>query len=78
MFEQVIYLKITLRYLGVPLRDQIFIFGDNDAVVNSSMTPHAKIYKRHVSLSFYRVREAIVAKIITYHFIREMKNPANI
>ena len=54
------------------------MFGDNKSVVDSSMTPHAKIHKRHVALSFHRVREAIAAKIIRYHFIIGNINPANI
>ena len=45
------------------------MFGDNDSVVNSSMTPFGKIHKMHVALSFHRVREAIAAKIISYQFI---------
>ena len=52
--------------------------GDNRSVVDSSMTPYAKIHKRHVALSFYCVREAIAAKIIGYHFINGEINPADI
>ena len=36
------------------------------------------MYKRHVALSFHRVREAIAAKIIDYHFINDEINPADI
>ena len=53
------------------------MFGDNDTVVSGSMTPHAKIHKRHVALSFHRVREAIAAKIVSYHFIKGVINPAD-
>ena len=42
------------------------------------MTPHGKIHKRHVALSFHRVREAIAAKIISYHFIDGKDNPADV
>ena len=55
-----------------------FVFGDNIAVVNGSTTPHAKIHKRHVALSFHRVREAIASKIVSYHFIKGEINPADI
>ena len=54
------------------------MFEDNDSVVNISMTPQGKIHKRHVALSFHRVREAIAAKIIYYHFINGKINPAGI
>ena len=54
------------------------MFGDNYSVVNSSMTPQGKIHKRHVVLSFRRIREAIVAKSTSYQFISGKINPADI
>ena len=54
------------------------MIGDNDSAVNSSMTPQGKIHKRHVALSFYRIREAIAAKIISYQFINGKINPTDI
>jgi hypothetical protein len=75
--EQAIDLRITLRYLGVPIRDS-WMFGDNESVVNSSVHPHAKLHKRHTALSFHRVREAIAAKILFYHHIRSEFNAADI
>ena len=76
--EQIIDLRNTLRCLGVPIRKKSFMFGDNATVVNGSTTPHAKIHKRHVALSFHRVREAIAAKIVSYYFIKGTLNPADI
>jgi hypothetical protein len=51
--EQLVDLRNTLRYLGVPLREKSYMFGDNKSVVNSSTTPHAKLHKRHNALSFH-------------------------
>ena len=48
--EQLIDLRITLRYLGVPIRERSYMFGDNESVVNSSNLPHAKLHKRHTAL----------------------------
>jgi hypothetical protein len=76
--ERDIDLRTLLRYLGVPIRKTAFMFGDNESVVNSSTTPHAKLHKRHSALSFHRVREAIAAKIVRYHHIRSEDNPADI
>ena len=36
--EQIIDLRTTLRYLGVPIRERSYMFGDNESVVNSSST----------------------------------------
>jgi hypothetical protein len=43
--EQIIDLCTTLRYLGVPVRDKSYMFGDNKSVVDSSMKLHAKLHK---------------------------------
>ena len=63
--KQIIDLRITLRYLGVPLREKSCMFGDNKYAVDSSMTLQGKTHKRHVALSFHRVREAIVLGIFS-------------
>ena len=76
--EQIIDLRNTLRYLGVPIRGKSYMFGDNESVVNSSTRPHAKLHKRHNALSFHRVREAVAAGIVVYTFIDGDRNPADI
>mgnify|MGYP000615415131 FL=1 len=69
---------MTLRYLGVPINQKTYMFGDNKTVVDSSITPHAKLHKRHTALSFHRVREAIASKIIIFEHINGHLNPADI
>jgi hypothetical protein len=53
--EQIIDLRIELRYLGVEIKGSTMMFGDNESVVNSSSIPHARLHKRHNALSFHRV-----------------------
>ena len=74
---QILYFRITLSYLGVPIRKLSYMFGD-DSVVNSSMTPKGKIHKMHVALSIHRVRKDIAAKITSYQFISGKINPADV
>ena len=76
--DQNISMRITLRYLGVPVKGPTRTFGDNESVVNSSNIPHAKLHKRQVMLSFHRVREAIAAKLMTFNFISGDNNPSDI
>jgi hypothetical protein len=76
--DQNIAMRITLRYLGVPVKGPTRTFGDNESVVNSSSIPHAKLHKRHIMLSFHRVRESIAAKLMTFNFIPGDNNPADI
>jgi hypothetical protein len=53
--DQIVDLRLTLRYLGVPIRDVSYMFGDNKTVNDSSTQPHARLHKRHNTLSFHRV-----------------------
>ena len=54
------------------------MFGDNESVVNSALIPHAKLHKRHMALSFHRVREAIAAGVMSFRFLAGKYNPADI
>ena len=76
--EQIIDLCLTLRYMGVPVREKSYMFGDNKSVVDSSSHPHAKLRKRHTMLSFHRVREAIAYGIVSFFHIDGKINPADI
>jgi hypothetical protein len=76
--DQAVDIRNTLRYLGVPVREKSYMFGDNESVVNSSMQVHAKLHKRHNMLSFHRVREAIASGMIGFYHIPGAVNPADI
>ena len=76
--ERLIDLRITLRYLGVPIRDMDYLFGDNEIVVNSLTISFSKLHKRHTALSFYKVREAIASNMLSFHHITGVINPADI
>ena len=76
--EQIIDLRTTLRYLGVPITGSSQMFGDNESVVNSSMRIHTKLHTRHNALSFHRVRESIAAGICRFHHLSGKHNPADV
>ena len=76
--EQIIDLRHTLRYLGVPVLQKSQMFGDNKTVVDSATKIHAKLHKRHTALSFHRVREAMAAGFIAFNHISGTRNPADI
>jgi hypothetical protein len=69
---------MTLHYLGVPIREKSYIFGDNKTVIDASSTPHAKLHKRHNALSFHHVREAVASKYVTIFHLPGEYNPADI
>jgi hypothetical protein len=76
--DQIVDLRLTLRYLGVNIREKSYMFGDNRSVIDSSTIPHSKLHKRHNALSFHRVREAIAAGYINCAFLEGKSNPADI
>ena len=76
--EQIIEHRNTLRYLGVPLINRSYLFGDNKSVVDGGTLPHAKLNKRHNFLSFHRVREAMACGYISFYHIKGENNPADI
>ena len=76
--DQIIDLRTTLRYLGVPVNTKSFMFGDNQSVVTNSSIPHSSLNKRHNALSYHRVREMIAAKVLGYYWIDGKKNPSDI
>jgi hypothetical protein len=68
----------TLRYLGIPIRDVSYMFGDNESVINSSTQPHSKLHKRHNALSFHRVCKAIASGYVVLTYLPGKFNPADI
>ena len=76
--EQIIDLRTTLRYLGVPVQHKSYMFGDNKSVVDNAAVPTSTLSKRHHALSYHRVREAIAAKFVVFHWIDGKKNPADV
>ena len=69
---------MTLRYLIVPFRGRIYMFGDDEYVVNSSVVPHAKLLKQLNTLSFHHVHEAITSGVFVFTYIASEHNPADI
>ena len=76
--EQIIDIRTTLRYLGVPVQTKSYMFGDNQSVVTNSTLPHSQLNKRHQALAYHKVREAIASGMIGFYHINGDRNPADI
>jgi hypothetical protein len=76
--DQIVDLQMTLCYLGIPIQEKSYVFRDNKTVIDASLTPHAKLHKRHNALSFHRVQEAVASKYFTIFHLPGKYNPANI
>ena len=67
--EQIMDIRQTLKYLGAPIDSKSFLFGDKRPVVTSATLPHSTLAKCHNTLAFYRVMEAIVAKLMAFYWV---------
>ena len=76
--DQIIDLRYTLMYLGVPVRSKSYMFGDNKSVVDSASIPTSTLSKRSTLATYHRVREAIAAGYLQFHWIDGKSNPADI
>jgi hypothetical protein len=76
--DQIIDIRTSLRYMGVPIREQSYMFGDNQSVITSSTVPTSVIGKRHHLTCYHRVREAIASGYIRFYWIESKQNPADI
>ena len=57
-------LRYKLRMFGIPLEGAANIFCDNQSVVTSSTVPESTLKKKHNSIAYHRVREAVAAGTI--------------
>ena len=76
--DQIIDLRYTLMYLGVPVRSNSYMFGDNKSVDDSASIPTSTLSKKSTLSSYHRVREAIAAGYIQFNWKDGKSNPADI
>ena len=76
--QQIAALRLALQYLGVPLRESSYLFGDNESVVKSGSIPHSRLSKRHHALAYHYTRKAVASKMVAFHHISGDANVADI
>ena len=76
--QQIAALRQALQYLGVPIRESSYLFGDNESVVKSGSIPHSQLSKRHHALAYHYTREAVASKMVAFHHIPGDMNPADV
>ena len=69
--DQIVDLRNTLRYLGVPIQmvngsDASFVFGDNFLVVKSTVMPAGKLRRPSHILNYHCTRESQLKGIIIF------------
>jgi hypothetical protein len=76
--QQLLGMRYTLRYLGVPIDTPTYLFGDNGSVVTSGSLPDSPLRKRHHALAYHYTREAIASGAVAFHHMMGDFNPADI
>ena len=76
--EQIVDNRNTFCYLGVPIGETTYLFGDNKSVVDSAITQHGKLNKRHTMLSYHCRRHAIASGFLLFYHIPGQLNPTDI
>jgi hypothetical protein len=61
--EETISLRYMLRCLGVAVEHASLVFGDNLGVLQNSTKKDSLLKKKHVAISYHKVREAAAAGI---------------
>ena len=61
--ELIIGLRYKLRMMGIPIDGPASVFCDSQSVVVNSSIPESTLKKKHVSICYHRVREAVAAGI---------------
>jgi len=71
-------LRYKLRMFGIPLEGPANVFGDNTSVVTNATIPSSTLKKKHNSIAYHRVREAIASQTIRVGWVQTHKNLADI
>jgi hypothetical protein len=78
MVEMLESLRYKLRMLGIPIKGPANVFCDNKSVVTNSTIPTSTLKKKHNSIAYHRVREAVAAGILRIAKVHTTENLANL
>ncbi len=76
--DLIVEVRYQLRMLGVPLDGPTLMLGDNKSVVISTAVPSSVLKKKHCSICWHRVREAIASKAVRFVHIDTSKNVSDV
>jgi hypothetical protein len=78
MVEMLEALRYKLRMLGVPIDGPSNIFCDDKLVVANSTVPTSTLKKKHNSIAYHRVREAVASGILRIAKVHTSENLADL
>ncbi|MGH2413913.1 MAG: Ty1/Copia family ribonuclease HI, partial [Microcystaceae cyanobacterium] len=75
--EEAIAVVHTLHSIGTET-EPVHIIGDNMSVINNTTIPGSVLKRKHLSIAYHRVREAVAAGIVTISHIASDMNLADL
>jgi hypothetical protein len=76
--ELVKSMRYKLRMMGVPIEGPANVLVDNDSVVKNSTIPSSTLTKKHNSICYHYVREAVAAKCMRIAYVPSQENLADV
>ena len=76
--ELVMSLRYKLRMFGIPIDGHTDIYCDNESVYKNVSHVDSQLKKKHNSICYHRVREAVAAGTIFVHKVESAYNLADI
>jgi len=71
-------LTYKLRMFGIPLDSPCNVFCDNKSVVVNATIPTSTLKKKHNSIAYHHVREAVAAQILRIAKVHTSENLADL
>jgi len=71
-------LRYKLRMFGIPIDGPANVFGDNKSVITNATVPSSTLKKKHNSIAYHRVREAVAAEVVQIAKVHTTENLADL
>ena len=75
--DESLAIRYELRMLGAPIEGPIWMFGDNKSMIDSASQPSGRLQKRHLILTWHRLREKAAMGIVRFLHITSTENVAD-
>jgi hypothetical protein len=76
--ELILEIRYMFRSLGMTLDGPELMLGDNMSVVLNTTVPSSLLKKKHNAIEYYRIREAISARIMRFEYIKSEENVSDV
>ena len=78
MVELLESMRYKLRMMGIPIDGPANVFCDNKSVVTNATFPTSTLKKKHNSIAYHRVREAVAAGVLQIAKVHTSENLADL